>query len=450
MIVAILLLVLLNLNVRCQNVRNYSNKSESNEVVDYYVSENGYDYIFCGLMQNPCSTLVVLLEMIRNGEYYIHVYEGTYLLPLSIFTYYHENKQNPNIDIIAEEKAQINITGQQNPIGKIQLSFSKFSIDFADLYFQIDEDGSLLKFTDCILFRNGGKQAVNAYSLAVVNYGSLILENLNIHGNNLEGNEPLIQATSPKLIHFTSLTVTNLSLVSGNTAPLLLSVTELPQESKIVISDIHAKQNTVGNQAETGIIFIHASSPMNNEDSSTQPILLVENSEITQNTLAPIQDACSIQLEGLNPQQILIKNSTIINRSPTNNNKQYEFKIVLPSDSILQDLINQFQTVDFGFTINPVAVKLLPNEQFNALVLPLSDEYANITVKSNGQESCTSYVANYYQDVKSVGCAVIIIRAQDNLGLFRGIQRLISITGNLTENDLHTDGLTVSFKGTNA
>ncbi|KAA6365418.1 MAG: hypothetical protein EZS28_039055, partial [Streblomastix strix] len=182
--------------------------------------------------------------MIRNGEYYIHVYEGTYLLTLSSFRYYLYNIY-PIVDIIAEQEAQINITGPVHSISLILLSFSKFSIDFCDQNFLIDDDGSLLKFTDSILFRNAGNTAINSNPLVIVSHGSLILENLNIHGNNLEGNEPLIQATSPKLIQFASLTVTNLSLVSGNTAPLLLSVTELPQESKIVISDIHAKQNTV-------------------------------------------------------------------------------------------------------------------------------------------------------------------------------------------------------------
>ncbi|KAA6357828.1 MAG: hypothetical protein EZS28_046645, partial [Streblomastix strix] len=225
-------------------------------------------------------------------------------------------------------------------------------------------------------------------------------------------------------------------LRSEITAPLLLNVAELGQESNIVISDVHVNRNTAGTQAQAGIVFVHTSEIQ--DDPSTRTILLIENSEIVQNTLAPIQESCAIQIEGLNPQQILIKNSTINNRSPPNNNNTYEIKFILPYRSISQNLIDQFQIVDFAITLNPVAVKVLPSEQFDYLILPLIDEYANIQVNSNGQESCSSYIANFHNDIQSIGCAVVIIRLQDNLGLFKGRQRSVSITD-----------LTISFRGTN-
>ncbi|KAA6386880.1 MAG: hypothetical protein EZS28_017593, partial [Streblomastix strix] len=360
-----------------------------------------------------------------NNQYNIHVSEGQYDYDLSYHEYF-INAIYPTVDIIAEENSSINVIGFPiYPIGKIHLSFSKFSIDFNDLFFQIDDDNSSLKFSNCNAFRNDSNTALNAYSLVVVNRGILILDNLNINRNNLKGNKPLIQSSSPKLIQFTSLNINNLSLISGNNIPLLLSATELTEESKIIISDVHVKQNTAGNQAGA------------------------ENSEIVQNTLAPISETCAIQLEGLNPQQILITNSTINNRSPPNNYKQYEFKINLPSGSKSQDLINQFKDVDLGPNFTPLAVRVLPNNQFINLIMPLSDEYANIRVNDNGLESCTSYVANFRDDVQSVGCAVIIIREQDQQGLFRGVLRSVSITGSFTENDLRTDGVTVSFTGQN-
>ncbi|KAA6373543.1 MAG: hypothetical protein EZS28_030929 [Streblomastix strix] len=337
------------------------------------------------------------------------------------------------VDIVAEGNAQINVNGTIYPIGKVLISFSKFNIDFGDLYFLIDDSDSSLKFTNCNLFRNAGNTTINSHSLAVVKLGSLILENLNINGNNQRGNQPLISSASPKLILFTSLNIINLSLVSGNKQPLLLSVTELEQESNIIISDIHVKQNIAGTQAQAGIIFIHAIEEQNDDsknsgDPSAQTILLVENSEIVQNALAPIQEACSIQIEGLKPQQILIKNSTINNRSPPNNNKFYEFKIILPQYNYQQDLISQFQQVDFGATFDPIAVKILPNDQFQNLAI-LTEQYANIHVNSLGQESCTSYVANFHNDVRSLSCAMIIIREQDKLGLLKGVPRSISLSG---------------------
>ncbi|KAA6355841.1 MAG: hypothetical protein EZS28_048632, partial [Streblomastix strix] len=234
-------------------------------------------------------------------------------------------------------------------------------------------------------------------------------------------------------------------------SPLLLSVTELKQESNIAISDVYVNKNTAGTQALAGIILIHSIEDQNqiqNEYLSVEPILLVENSEITQNTLAPISETCSIQIEGLNPQQILIKNSTIINRSQPNNNKQYELKIALPKDCEPKDLISQFQQVDFGIILNPVTVKTLPDDQFQNLTI-LTEQYTNIQVSSNGQESCTSYIANFHNDVRTLSCAMIIIRAQETLGQLKGVPRQISISGLFTENDLRTDGLTVSFKGTN-
>ncbi|KAA6381483.1 MAG: hypothetical protein EZS28_022990, partial [Streblomastix strix] len=397
----------------------------NNQLINLYVNEWSGNLVECGYDPvHPCKNLdTVLGSVYSNNSYIIHVGNGQYTHDLLIYFFISVTLQDSlyiNVDIVAEGDAQINITGTNNPIGQIIISFSKFSIDFGDLFFFINDIGSSLKFSSCNLFRNAGNSAINSHSLAIVSYGSLILENLNINGNNKQGNQPLIQATSPQLIQFTSLIINNLSLLSGNNQPILLSVT------------------------------YNQTSPLNNDNSSTKPIILIEKSELVQNTLAPIQESCSIQLEGLKPQQILIKNSTFNNRSPPNANKHYEFKIILPSGSKSQDLINQFQTVDFGIALNPVAVKVPPNDQFVTLVLPLSDEYANIRVNSNGQEQCTSYIANYYNDVQSVGCAVIIIRSQDYQGLFRGIERIISVSGSFTENDLRTDDLHVSFTGLNS
>ncbi|KAA6379218.1 MAG: hypothetical protein EZS28_025256 [Streblomastix strix] len=369
----------------------------------------------CGTYGDPCRQIddvIRLLESIVQG------------------------KQYPTVDIVAEGNTQMNLIGQQFPIGQIIVSYSKFIIDIGNKYFLIDDDGSSLKFSNCTMLRNAGNSALNAYSLAVVNYGSLILEKLNINGNSLEGNLPMIQATQPKLIQITSLTLANLKLGSGNAQPLLLSVTELTNGSNIIIKYLSMIQNTAGTQAETGIIFVNKK---DQSGSSTQTILSIENSEIVHNSLAPITEACAVQIQGLKPQQILIKNSTIENISPPNNNKQYEFKIILPSGSVSQNLIDQFQTVEFGVTLNPVAAKTLPNKHFDYLELPLSKEYADIRVDSNGLEECTSYIANYYQDVKSVGCAVIIIRAQETQEQLKGIPRSVSIVGTFTENDLRTD-----------
>ncbi|KAA6356439.1 MAG: hypothetical protein EZS28_048034, partial [Streblomastix strix] len=154
-----------------------------------------------------------------------------------------------------------------------------------------------------------------------------------------------------------------------------------------------------------------------------------ENSEIVHNSLAPITEACAVQIQGLKPQQILIKNSTIGNISPPNNNKQYEFKIILPSGSISQNLINQFQTVNFGVTLNPVAAKTLPNKHFDYLELPFSKEYANIRADSNGLEECTKHR-----------------KLKDNSKEF---QDLFQLLDTFTENDLRTDDLTISFTGIN-
>ncbi|KAA6386176.1 MAG: hypothetical protein EZS28_018295 [Streblomastix strix] len=250
-----------------------------------------------------------------------------------------------------------------------------------------------------------------------------------------------------------SFIISNIALVPESTAPLLLNVTELEQETNIIISDTNVKQSTAGTQAEAGVIFVHTKEQVTcskkDEYLSAQPILLVENSEIIQNTLAQIPEASAILIGGLNPQQILIKNSTNNNRSPPNNNKAYELKIAHPQECEPKDLISQFQSVDFGSTLFPVAVKVPPNQQYDYLILPLSDEHANIRVNSNGQESCTSYVANFHNDVRTLSYAMIIVKAQDALGLFKGVPRSVSITCQFAENDLRTDGLTVTFTGTN-
>ncbi|KAA6362667.1 MAG: hypothetical protein EZS28_041806, partial [Streblomastix strix] len=359
----------------------------------------------------------------------------------------------PTADVIAKQEAQINVKGPIHPIGKIIISFSKFSIDFGDLNFLIDDSESVLKFASCNVFRNGGNTALNAQSLAVVNHGSLILEDFNINGSNLIGNQPLIQSTSPKLIQLATFTVTNVALKSGNTQPLLLSVTELEQETNIIISDVHVKQSTAGDEAEAGVIFVHikelVTCSKKDDDTQIEPILVIENSELIQNALSPISESTAILIDGFKPEQFLIRNTAINNRIFPNINKAYELKIALQKDCEAKNLIDQLKDVYFGPIFSPVSVKVPPSDKFVPLVVPLGNEYVNIRVRSNGLESCTSYVANFHNDVRTLSCATIIIKAQDSLGLLKGVTRSISLSGSFTENDLRTDGLPVSFTGSN-
>ncbi|KAA6386120.1 MAG: hypothetical protein EZS28_018352, partial [Streblomastix strix] len=389
----------------------------------------------------------------KDGENLIHVYQGTYELPLSTFEIFNDD-QYPNAEFVAEEEVQINITSPIYSISKIRLAFSFIRVELGELYFTVDDDESSLKFSKCNMLRDDGNIAINAYSLAVVNRGSLILENLDVDGGNQLGSQSLIQATSPKLIHFTSSYFTNLALKSGSTAPLLLNVNEIHQNSHINISDIHVNKNNAGNQANTGVIFIHASEDqtkyMKNEDPSTEPLFVLENSEIIQNTLSSVSDSCIIQIEGIKPQQILIKNCIISNRSPFDSQKTYEVKIALISGSISQKLISQFQTVDFGPTFSPVAVKLPPSSQFTTFALPLDDLYAKIQINKEGLETCSSYTGNYHLDVRTLSCAVIMIISQDRNGELKKSPHIISIKDSFIENDLRTDGVAVSFVGENS
>ncbi|KAA6336825.1 MAG: hypothetical protein EZS28_052841, partial [Streblomastix strix] len=217
----------------------------------YYVDQNrGWEDECGGDIIHPCKYLDYAITGVHSRQpFIIYVYYGQYDHALKSYLEF-DDIPYPTADVIAKQEAQINVRGPIHPIGKIIISFSNFSIDFGDLYFLIDDSESVLKFASCNVFRNGGNTALNTQSLAVVNHGSLILEDFNINGSNLIGNQPLIQSTSPKLIQLTTFTVTNVALVSGNTLPLLLSVTELEQETNIIISDVHVKQNTAGDEAE--------------------------------------------------------------------------------------------------------------------------------------------------------------------------------------------------------
>ncbi|KAA6364116.1 MAG: hypothetical protein EZS28_040357, partial [Streblomastix strix] len=307
---------------------------ESNEIINYFV-RSIVQPVDCGTdYWNACRQIdTVFGQLNASNQYIIHVYQGSYDHNLSSYDHFND-AQYPTVDIVSEQNASINVIGTIQPIGKIIISFTNFSIDFGDIFFQIDDDGSSLKFSSCNLFRNAGKTAINSHSLVIVDRGSLILEKMNITGDIPEGNEALIQSSQPLLIQFTSLNIIKLSLMSENVEPLLLSVTEHDQNSQILVQDVHMKWNYAGNKAEAGIIYIHSKNlkinSMKNEINAANPIL-IENSEIIQNTLAPIQESCAIQIEGLRASEIRITNSTFDNRSPPNNDRQYEFKIVLPS-----------------------------------------------------------------------------------------------------------------------
>ncbi|KAA6371826.1 MAG: hypothetical protein EZS28_032647, partial [Streblomastix strix] len=117
---------------------------------------------------------------------------------------------------------------------------------------------------------------------------------------------------------------------------------------------------------------------------------------------------------------------------------------------ISQKLISQFQTVDFGPTFSPVAVKLPPSSQFTTFALPLDDLYGKIRINKEGQESCSSYTGNYHLDVRTLSCAMIVIRSQDLNGELKKSPHIISINDSFTENDLRTDDIAVSFIGENS
>ncbi|KAA6395935.1 MAG: hypothetical protein EZS28_008540 [Streblomastix strix] len=445
-----ILLAFLSINSASEEQSNQ--KSGQNVPFNLYVKQNSQSGNDCGSLSRPCSKLEQVFHHIKDGENLIHVYQGTYELPLSSFQDF-ELQPYPYAEVVAEEEVQINITSPIHSISKIRFAFSFIHLELGELYFTVDDDESSLKFSNCNLLRDDGNTAINAYSLAVVNRGSIFLENLDVDGGNQLGSQSLIQATSPKLIHFTSLHFTNLALKSGSTAPLLLNVNEIHQNSLITISDIHVNKNTAGSQANAGIIFVRASDAqtkqMKNEDSQTEPIFVLENSEIIQNTFSLVSDSCIIQIEGIKPQQILIKNCIIDNRSPFDTRRTYEVKIALTSGSISQNLISQFQTVEFGPTFSPVAVKLPPNTSFTTFALPLDDLYGKIKINKDGLETCSSYTGNYHLDVRTLSCAMIVIISQDKNGELKKSPHIISIRDSFTDNDLRTDGVAVSFVGEN-
>ncbi|KAA6367708.1 MAG: hypothetical protein EZS28_036765, partial [Streblomastix strix] len=192
-----ILLVFVTISISFQLESNQKSEQIYNEPFNLYVKQNS-EYIYnCGQQARPCSKLEYVFSHIKDGENLIHVYKGIYELPLSTFEIFIDD-QYPNAEVVAEEEVQINITSPIYSICKIRLAFSFIRVELGELYFTVDDDESSLKFSKCNLLRDDGNTAINAYSLAIINRGSLILENLDVDG----------------------------ALKSGSTAPLLLNVNE--------------------------------------------------------------------------------------------------------------------------------------------------------------------------------------------------------------------------------
>ncbi|KAA6383586.1 MAG: hypothetical protein EZS28_020888, partial [Streblomastix strix] len=391
-------------------------EQKRNIIFDLWVDDDGTSDISCGaIMSQPCKTFEDVLIHVETQEYRVHTRDGIYEFNMKLFDLFKESPF-PTADIIAQETASIDLIGPTQPIGKIILSFQNFRMEIKDITFEVGDDKSSLKFTNCDIIRNNGITAINAFSLAAINHGSFILDQMTINGQNLIGNYPLIQATNPQQIQIISSHITNLTINTGNINPVILNVVQDQQYTKL----------------------------------NDGPIVLIDRSELIRNTLSAIPESSAIQIVGIRSSDIIIKNSIIDNRFPPNNNRHYEFKITLPTGSVIQDIVGQFQQIDFGITFYPVAVRVSPNTLFSTPLIPLSDAYMTYEVNNNGINQCTSYTANYRSGISTVGCAVIVMKGQDNIGLLKGKARIVLITGEFTESDLQTDGLNVSFQGTDS
>ncbi|KAA6368991.1 MAG: hypothetical protein EZS28_035482, partial [Streblomastix strix] len=76
--------------------------------------------------------------------------------------------------------------------------------------------------------------------------------------------------------------------------------------------------------------------------------------------------------------------------------------------------------------------------------------YEHLTVNSNnGTISCTKFDEDYNDGIKTLSCAMIIIKEQDYYEVLKGIKRIIELNGEFSEIDLRTDGLQVTFLGNN-
>ncbi|KAA6358635.1 MAG: hypothetical protein EZS28_045838, partial [Streblomastix strix] len=140
-----------------QHASLQNSENIANQIIEYYIDATGLIQVDCRAdIDNPCRQIDDVFSWLNtSNQYFIHVFEGQYDHSLSVYDYF-KLVQYPTVDIVAEGDAQINIIGSVYPIGQVTISFTKFSIDFGDLYFLIDDDKSSLKFSNCNIFRNAG------------------------------------------------------------------------------------------------------------------------------------------------------------------------------------------------------------------------------------------------------------------------------------------------------
>ncbi|KAA6387518.1 MAG: hypothetical protein EZS28_016953 [Streblomastix strix] len=210
-----------------------------------------------------------------------------------------------------------------------------------------------------------------------------------------------------------------------------------------VISDIYS------DSPNSQLILVEFSNPIVITP-TTKPILIIKGSTFqNSNHLSSLGNlSADVKLVDAKPQLFKFVNNTFNNvKSIEENEKDYEIMINLTQGYTAGDVIPRFAGFLYNHNIKPIIIYEF-GSTIPKFIFPGS--YEHLTVNSNSATiSCTKFDEDYNDEIKTLTCAMIIIRGQDSIDQLRLSKRSIEIEGDFSVIDLRTDGLLITFLGSN-
>ncbi|KAA6398268.1 MAG: hypothetical protein EZS28_006207 [Streblomastix strix] len=422
-----------------------TDSNQQNDEYVFYVGKNGTRLDDCLFEFRPCDKIqTVIFKYDDLSSYLIKLDNSMHDLDLG---YIIENIKI-KIALHGTEKTVLKLFNDTQLLENIQIKAHDLTLDITDVKLENFLRGSYNELTNVKIVRGEGQTAINQISIISGIDFKTLLDKVTIDGELKDGLEPLFQIG--KLTQFTlnNSLIKNIRIIGQEYDQAIMRIDNLNSDSLVTIENT-VISDTQSDSPNSQLILVQFSNPIVITP-TTKPVLIIKGSTFqNSNHLSSIDNINAVvKLVDVKPELFKFINNTFNNvKSIEENEKDYEIMIYLTQGYTAGDVIPRFAGFLYNHNIKPIIIYEF-GSTIPKFIFPGSYEY--LTINSNsGTISCTKYDEDYNDEIKTLSCAMIIIRGQDSIDQLRLSKRSIEIEGEFSEIDLRTDGQLITFLGSN-
>ncbi|KAA6387202.1 MAG: hypothetical protein EZS28_017271 [Streblomastix strix] len=420
----------------------------------FYITKDGLGENDCQSPNTPCDFIeTVIIKYINLTEYQFNIDDDVHMFSLILFKYFPEpssyKESACKIAILGIEGTILKLVNTYDYLESCQFYLQNLTLDLSGLELQLEKRKSLVELTNVIVIRNGGNTAINSESNIMSSDGIVYLNNILIDGEGKTGEQTLFYIENVIAFILNNSLIQNIRKSGEDQNQTLMYVEDLKSGSVVAIENTTI-QNTYTGSIHGQLILAKFNWDIFNYTTSNGHAFIIKGSTFINNNNFPQSNKNSavIILIDVKSQLLKLENNKFDNvKIKQINVYDYEVSLTLAEGTSSDDVIQSFEGNTFVANMKPIIVYEFESKH-PITFLAIPQIYAQLKVSSKtGNVSCIEYDDDYTSDIKTLSCAMIVIRGQDKEGQLQNESRMVLVDGEFDESDMRTDGLIITFYG---